>query len=232
MVPSSAAYAGAQFDVTVITPTTGRSSLVDLIASIDKQEGGVRIKHLLLWDDKRAPNSPDPLSFSCENRMSFVMPDGFGRFGNAPGSALRSVGLLLATSPWVTFADDDVRWDPIHIGVLLQAAAGLYWASTLRRIWTPSREYIGVDRFESVGDDPSSLAGREMCDNNCMLFRREFGVSAASIYRETTEYDDDRLMYEFMKRYAGRRGRTGIPTIHHLCPPRLVDMFRQHCSPE
>jgi len=219
------------FDVTVITPTTGRPSLLDLIASIDRQSGGVRVKHLLLWDDKRHRDSPDPKSLGSASRANMVLPDGFGRFGNAPGSALRSIGLLLATTPWVTFADDDVRWDSAHMSLLLGAASGLYWASTLRRVFTPDNEFIGIDRFESVGDDPTRLVNPDMCDNSCMLFRREFGVSAACMYRETTDYNDDRLMYQFMKQHAGRRGRTGVPTIEQRCPPNLVGMFRAHCSP-
>ncbi len=87
------------FDITVITPTTGRKSLLELIASIDAQQTSVRIKHLLLWDDKREPESPEPDELTSEVRWSLVMPDGFGRMGDAPGSALRSIGLLAGDDP-------------------------------------------------------------------------------------------------------------------------------------
>jgi hypothetical protein len=71
-----------------------------------------------------------------------------------------------------------------------------------------------------------------MVDNNCMLFRREHGTAAAVLYRETRLYNDDRLMYAFLKRNAGKRGRTGTPTINHVCPQHLIDFCKQNCSPD
>jgi hypothetical protein len=223
--------ASKAFDVTVITPTTGRKSLIDLIASIDAQQGSIRVQHLLLWDDKRAVGAPEPDSLAGDGRWNLVMPDGFGKFGNAPGSALRAIGLIAAVTPWVTFADDDVRWDPPHIATLWQAAQGYNWASTLRRIWSSDGTCLGVDRFESVGDDPRRRVHYEMCDNNCMLFKREYGVGAAPLYRQTTEYNDDRLMYSIMKQHAGKRATTGVATVNQICPDSLIAHFRDFCSP-
>jgi hypothetical protein len=71
-----------------------------------------------------------------------------------------------------------------------------------------------------------------MVDNNCLLFRREWGVAAAAQYRETRAYDDDRRMYALLKAQAGPRGRTGRPTLVHTCPERLVPFFREFCSPD
>jgi hypothetical protein len=50
------------------------------------------------------------------------------------------------------------------------------------------------------------------------------------MYRETVLYNDDRLMYEFLKKHAGPRGRTDRATIHQICPDRLIDMFRTNCA--
>lgn len=220
------------FDVTAITPTTGRESLLQLIDSIQDQEGSIRVQHILLWDDKREPGAPSPETLANRSRWCLVMPDGFGKFGDAPGSALRSIGLLAAVTPWVTFADDDVRWDPNHIQTIWQAAQGHNWASTLRRVWSPDGTRLGVDRFESVGDDAGRRVSYEMCDNNCMFFKREFGVAAAPLYRQTIQYNDDRLMYAFMKQHAGKRATTGRATVNQICPHRLIPFFRAHCSPE
>jgi hypothetical protein len=214
-------------DITVITPTTGKPSLDRLIASIDGQSQRGKIFHLLLWDQMRdaAAKSPDTYNSGC--RLSVVLPAGLGRNGNAPGSPLRAVGLMTTMTPWVTFADDDVRWDDGH-----DAVQGVRWASTLRTIWTPAGERLGVDRFESVGDDPSRRVPYEMCDNNCLAFRRELGTAGAVLFRETRDYNDDRLMYRFLKTSGGRRGATGKPTIHHTCPDKLVAFFRKDCSPQ
>lgn len=216
--------------ITIITPTTGRLSLRRLIESVENQDAGVGVMHLLLWDEKRHPGGATPEQLETGERMNIVLPHGFGRFGDAPGSALRSIGLIWATTEWVTFADDDVWWDRGHLRAMLEAAKGCNWASTLRRVWSAAGEMLGVDRFESVGDDPGRRSAHEMCDNSCMMFQRPFGVAAAPLYRETRQYNDDRLMYAFLKQAAGPRGRTGTPTINQVCPERLVEGFRAYCS--
>jgi len=63
-----------------------------------------------------------------------------------------------------------------------------------------------------------------------MMFRRRFGSSAAPLYREVSEYCDDRLMYEFLKTYAGEPGKTNLATINQICPDKLVDFFRNNCT--
>ena len=220
------------FDITVITPTTGKASLEHLIASIDRQTQGDTTFHLLLWDEVRDAAAKAPESYNSGRRLSLVLPAGLGRNGNAPGSPLRAVGLMTTMTPWVTFADDDVRWDDGHIAALADAVQGVRWASTLRTIWTRAGERLGVDRFESVGDDPGRRVPYEMCDNNTLVFRRELGTAGAVLFRETRDYNDDRLMYRFLKTSGGRRGATGKPTIHHICPDKLVAFFRNGCSAE
>jgi len=42
----------------------------------------------------------------------------------SPGSPLRAVGLMTAMTAWVTFADDDVRWDDGHVAALAEALLG------------------------------------------------------------------------------------------------------------
>ncbi len=216
--------------ITVITPTTGRSSLRQLIDSVDRENSSGSVFHILLWDDCRDTSAPDPHSLDSANRINLVLSKGFGRNGNAPGSPLRAVGLMAVNTPWATFADDDVWWDAGHLTALASASRGANWVSTLRTIWSPAGQCLGVDRFESVGDDPTRAVPYEMCDNNCIAFRRELGVAAASLYRETTDYNDDRLMYGFLKANAGSRGVTGTPTVNQICPEKLVEFFRSNCS--
>jgi hypothetical protein len=216
--------------VTVITPTIGRPSLDALIESIEHQTMGQATMHLLLWDDFRDRGARLPESYNGPSRYSIVLPPGSGRNGAAPGSPLRAIGLMAAHTPWVTFADDDVRWDSDHLEHLNKALSGKRWASTLRTVWASSGERLGVDRFESVGDEPTRCVPYEMLDNNCVVFERALGVASAWMYRETTQYNDDRLMYRFLKGQAGDRGRTDRATIHQICPDPLISMFRSHCS--
>jgi len=216
--------------VTIITPTTGRPTLRALIESIDRQTSPMSVVHLLLWDEVRHPASDAPESYNSARRHSITLPPGTGRNGDAPGSQLRAIGLMIAKTDWVTFADDDVRWSTDHLTSLESAMAGRRWASTLRTVWSPTGSCLGIDRFESVGDDPTRRVPYEMIDNNCMVFERLLGVAASGLYRETVHYNDDRLMYQFLKQHAGPRGSTRRATIHQVCPERLTEFFRLNCS--
>lgn len=215
--------------ITIITPTTGKASLLKLIESIDRQTVPGQTFHLLLWDDYR-DSDLDPFSLNGPTRFSIVAPPGSGRNGDAPGSLLRSIGLMAARTPWVTFADDDVWWDLDYIETVLPATAHAQWITVLRKIYTAQGEYLGVDRFESVGDAPTRRVPYEMCDNNTMIFRREYGVMGAHIYRETNQYNDDRLMYQYLKHHVGVRSALSSVAINHICPEKLEKFFATNCD--
>jgi hypothetical protein len=228
--------------LTLITPTTGKSSLYKLINSIDAQD--IPVDHILLWDSKREddflyPNfatlitkKPADLDEVRDNgscRYSIVIPSSFVR-GVAYGSSLRAVGLMAANTEFVMFCDDDVFFDNNHFKSMLKLVENHNWAYCRRKVWANVNDYIGVDNFESVGDSSDRKVPYEMVDNNCMIFNRRLGSSAAVIYRETTEYNDDRNFYAFLKQYGGIPSVTKEATINQICPQRLEGMFRQGCS--
>ena len=229
--------------ITVITPTTGKDSLKKLINSLDNQS--VPFVHILLWDDKRegAYLYPDPKTFVVADpfkveisregavRYSIVVPGNFVK-GSASGSALRAIGLMAANTEYVTFADDDVWYDLNHLENMLSVIQSekKEWVYCRRKIWTAKGEYLGEDHFESVGSGSSRKVPYEMVDNNTMMFSRRFGTSGACLYRETTEYNDDRLMYTFLKEYAGEPAKSEAVTVNQVCPARLEQMFRQNCT--
>ena len=218
--------------LTVITPTIGRDILDRQIESFAKQTVADRIFHIIMWDEKRIDPGIDPFSYNSDNRYNIVIPWGLGKYKGAPGSSLRAIALMAANTTWVTFADDDVVWHPTHAETMLKAANGHHWAASLRNIYSPSGESLGVDRFESVGDDPGRKVPYEMIDNNCMIFNRILGVHAAHLYRLIEGPGDDRHFYAYMKQNAGPLARTHQATIDHTCPDNLVDFFKQNCSKE
>jgi len=231
--------------LTVITPTTGKDMLMNCIDSIKRQKTNFPIKHIILWDNKRegnflyptegskTPFYPNRVECSEGNYTSncIVIADDFVQ-GKAYGSALRAVGLMIANTDYVTFADDDVMWEENHAQSMIDALQDHEWGYCKRAIWTVTEdeeyEYLGIDNFESVGEDAKTPY--KMVDNNCMVFKRKYGVSAACLYRNTVEYNDDRQMYEFLKKYAGVPAITEEATINQVCPDRLIDFFRQNCT--
>lgn len=227
--------------ITIITPTTGKDGLFKLSKSLKSQS--VPYIHMLLWDDKREdkflypdPNTlktMDPNDMDDEGEMgctqSLVLKGNIVQ-GPASGSALRAIGLMAAQTPLITFADDDVWYEENHLSSLVEASKDKKWAYCVRKIWSPKGDYIGEDRFESVGDDPERKVPYEMVDNNSMIFDRKFGASAAVLYRETKEYNDDRLMYSFLKKHGGSPGKTYIGTVNQVSPVKLIDFFRRGCK--
>jgi len=173
-----------------------------------------------LWDDKREGDFlyPDKETLTVRNphtdlinltkadcsRYSIVIPGSVVQ-GGAAGSALRAIGLMAVNTPYVTFADDDVWYEPNHLSKLVQAVQGKNWAYCRRKVWANNDDCIGNDNFESVGDSSDRKVPYEMVDNNSMIFERRFGTSGAVLYRETKDYNDDRLMYGFLKKHAGER---------------------------
>jgi len=227
--------------LTIITPTTGKDSLYRLIESLEAQS--VPHVHLLLWDDKRECDFfyPDPKTFKVKNPMdleqdgsrsvnSIVVKGGMVQ-GVAAGSSLRSVGLMIASTPYVTFADDDVWFEEGHLKKMLDLVKGKNWAYCRRKVWTSKGELLGVDNFESVGaSDAERKVPYEMVDNSCMIFDRRYGSSGAVLYRETNEYNDDRLFYAFLKKNAGEPSITKEATVNQVCPSKLEGMFRKFCD--
>jgi len=227
--------------ITIITPTTGKDSLFRLIESIERQK--ISWVHILLWDSKREgtflyPN-PETYNESCPSDLAGYAQNGL-RYcidipgsmvqGKAYGSALRAIGLMASNILYVTFADDDVWYENDHLESLMDIVKGRNWAYCRRNIWANKNEYIGVDNFESVGCSSDRKVPYEMVDNNSMIFSRRFGSSAAVLYRETKEYDDDRLMYDFLNHHAGSPGKTKKATVNQICPVRLEKMFRSNCD--
>ena len=224
--------------VSIITPTTGSDGLYKLIDSIAAQD--VDFEHILLWDEKRhdrfsgagqdggGPTSPHELD--ADNRYSIVIKGAFVQ-GKAVGSALRAVGLMAARGQYVTFSDSDVWHESDHLETLLATVRGRNWGFCRRRIWRSDGVCLGVDNFESVGESEHRRVPYVLVDNNTMIFDRRLGVSAAQLYRETTQYNDDRLMTQFLYRHAGLPGLSTMATVNQVCPSRLERMFEQYCTP-
>lgn len=223
--------------ISIITPTTGKDSLFRLMSSIEEQ--GVLYEHILLWDDKREGKFlyPDPITlktltpFDLENDNTYsIIVKGKMIQGQACGSAIRSVGMMAAQGDFVTFADDDVWYEDNHLSNMLQLVQKAEWGYCRRKIWDAENNCLGIDNFESVGDSKDRKVPYEMVDNNSMIFSRRFGTSGAVLYRETKDYNDDRLFYAFLKKNAGQPGKSELATVNQVCPERLRKMFEQNCT--
>lgn len=213
-------------EITIITPTTGKPSLLKLIESIKKNKKNISIHHLLIWDKYR----DGPFLESTEED-NYILDSIFLNKNvvkkESPGSPLRAIGLMAAQTELVTFADDDVFWDDNHLSSMIDMMKNKKWGFCKRKIFF-NDEFLGIDEFESVGE--KAKTPYKMVDNNCMIFKRIYGSNAAIFYRETKNYNDDRLMYNFLKNNAGVPGETGIASVNQTCPERLYNFFKKNCT--
>lgn len=218
--------------ITIITPTTGHQQLLRLLTSLYIQE--VEFEHILLWDGIRELNESitpnDIKNNALWNRTYHIEIPGNFIQGAAAGSALRAVGLMAAQGKFVTFADTDVWYEVDHLEMMVKHIVDKNWAFCRRKIWSSEGEYLGIDNFESVGNSKSRKVPYILVDNNTMIFKREYGVKFAMVYRETNNYNDDRLMTKFLYEYAGIPGESKNATINQVCPTKLESMFRKYCT--
>jgi len=223
--------------LSVITPTIGEKYLQNLQASLIRQDKNIDINHIVLWNNyvikERESDPVAGTTFISDNVSvtNIILPFMFNN-GEAKGSSLRAVGLMIANSEYVTFADSDIMFEENHFSTMLDAIKDKNWAYSKRKIWSKFSEnqfeYLGVDNFESVGEEAKTPY--KMIDNSSMIFKRRFGSSAAPLYREITTYSDDREFYQFLMKYAGEPGKTNLATVNQICPDKLIEFFRQNCT--
>jgi HAD superfamily hydrolase (TIGR01662 family) len=89
---------------TVVVPTVGRSSLHQLLRSLDRQAGD-RLPEVVVVDDRSG--APAPLDVGCWPHLRVRV---LRSHGGGPAHA-RNVGWRAARTAWVSFLDDDVLPD-------------------------------------------------------------------------------------------------------------------------
>ncbi len=119
---------------TIVIPTLGRPSLTALLQRLASLPG--TLPPIVLVDDRPGPAQPLDLPTSLDVRGEAVV---VRRSGGRGPAAARNVGWRVATTPWVSFLDDDVLPDEDWLELLAAdlAAAPLNVAGSQGRVWVP-----------------------------------------------------------------------------------------------
>lgn len=204
--------------VTVITPTIGSKKLIDAAVSVESQTYK-NIKHLLVVD---GPEHLDKvLEFDRmlphERRHIVVTPENTGGQGFY-GHRIYSAYPHLINSDYIFFLDEDnwYGWDHVATLVDTMERQQLDFAFSLRKIYTPEKEYVCDDNCESLGlwpiwfthdnDDPQYLI-----DTSSFAFRREFITQTCHLWH--SGWGGDRRYFYAVKNNA----RYGTNGKHTLC---------------
>jgi len=179
------AYFGEQdeqrpFDVAVVTPTVGRPALGDAIESVFQQDFQGRIQMLVGFDiGGEIPDFLWPVMRRRPPNVSVLLLhlpySTFRRHGGlhapADGGSLRTILSYMANSRRVAYLDDDNRWAPAHLRLLLQAIEGKAYAFAPRLlVGAENGEPLGPDIWDSMGPGHGRLASEGgFVDPNCLM---------------------------------------------------------------
>ena len=214
---------------TVITPTTGNKSLLNLKEKLKKEQ--LPYVHLVMMDDKRVDNALTPEEI--EDDVTFVYEvkhPTYRRTTDRMDVYLRGVGISLARTKYIKCADDDTWPENNHLEQATEFLEkfNLDFCWCIRKMFERNGNPIGFDLFEATGF--KNDFGYNLLDNSSIFFNRKAGDILSSIFLSNTTYGDDRLTWQPLMSYS-KGGFLRKHLINHMAQPELEAMFKKHCKP-
>ena len=214
--------------VMVITPTTGKESLLKAIESVTDQSIDIPVEHLIVFDGTRAESDFFMLEDGMHGCPTFMtLPEnvgGDGWYGHRVYAAMP----LMVNADYILFLDEDNWFEPNHVETMIAKikSKDLMWSYSLRRICNEAGEYICDDDCESLGRYPTFYDHTiNFVDTNCYCFKREYLVGIAHNFYG--KWGADRPFYKAAASALPAFGCTGEATVNYRAPERLLEMFRQ-----
>lgn len=187
--------------VVVITPTVGSSKLADAITSVQNQTYK-NLKHLIVVDGKEhylRTMSVLPPSIETVQYDVMTLPFNTGANGYNGQRIYASIPHLV-NSDYIFFLDEDNWYEPDHVKSLVETIEThkLDWAYSLRKIYTPDKQFITDDNCESLGRWPIYFTHdnpQYLIDTSAFAFKREFIKSTCHLWHSGPWGEDRRYFY-------------------------------------
>jgi glycosyltransferase involved in cell wall biosynthesis len=209
----------------VITPTTGKDTVVKAIESVNNQT--VFTEHLVVIDGAKAAQEMAEIKYDWTRTLCMQLPEnvgGDGWYGHRVYAAMP----LMVNADYILFLDEDNWFEPNHVETMINKikSKDLMWSYSLRRICDESGQYVCDDDCESLGRYPTFYDHLlNFVDTNCYCFKREYLVGIAHNFYGT--WGADRGFYKAAASALPAFGCTGEATVNYRAPERLLEMFRQ-----
>lgn len=214
---------------TVITPTIGTPLLRDAIISV--QEQSVRCRHLVVVD---GPVHERPVRRILDETAFYgdviVLPENTGGEWNGHrwnGHRIYAGIPAIVNTEYVSFLDEDNWYEEDFVevmeGVLEQ---GNRYVATCRRKIFHYKEYIGVDKFESIGKND---LGYTLHDTNTFMFSVIYYNKTLSRYFYNP-LGADKVVSEMVLKLKIPQRHIRDPLVNYRCPDRLVEFFKKNCD--
>lgn len=179
--------------VSVITATTGKSTLAECIASV-REQTYTNIEHIVVVDGKERWEKVDSILYSLkfpipsfnEHVCVLPYPTGTNRYN---GHRIYGAFTYLSSGDYIMWLDDDNILEPNHVESLVKTVEEnkLDWAYSLRKIIDEEGKFICDDDCESLGKWKSVL-NDHFVDVNCFFLKRDLAVSVSPIwYRQARQ---------------------------------------------
>jgi len=216
--------------VMVITPTTGKDTVVKAVESVAKQT--VATEHLIVVDGNDAWKKLEPYAelfkYGVTKQLKAVtLPENVG--GNGwYGHRVYAAMPLMVNADYILFLDEDNWFEPNHVETMIAKikSKDLMWSYSLRKIYDEREQYVCDDDCEALGRYPTFYDHTvNFVDTNCYCFRREFLVSVAHYFYG--QWGADRVFYKEVAKALPSFGCTGEATVNYRAPERLLKMFEE-----
>jgi glycosyltransferase involved in cell wall biosynthesis len=204
--------------VIVITPTIGSSKLADAIISIQNQTYK-NVKHLLVVDGKEhylSTMNALPVSFETTEFDVITLPYNTGANGFNGQRIYASIPHLV-NADYIFFLDEDNWYEPNHVRTLVETIEqqNLDWAFSLRKIFSPDKQYLADDNCESLGKWPIFFTHdnpQYLVDTSAFAFKREFIKATCHLWHSGAWGEDRRYLYS-----VANKSKWNTSGNHTLC---------------
>ena len=218
----------------VITATTGRDTLIDTIESVQKQSYQ-NIKHIIVCDGNNNKFQVEQIINNYKNQNILqkelellVIPWQTGKNNWICHRIYAAIPHLIVEDGYISYLDEDNYVDVNHYEILYNTLqqSNSQWAYSLRKIVTPSKEFVTYDMCESLGylshvwvvlyqlntnpllketfkDDPSYY----LIDTNCYLIEKSVLQKISyNFQRPARQHPEaDRMLFDALrKNYKGQ----------------------------
>lgn len=211
--------------VMVITPTTGKDTVVKAIESVNNQT--VFTEHLIVIDGAKAAQEMAEIKYDWTKTLTMMLPENVGG-GGWYGHRVYAAMPLMVNADYILFLDEDNWFEPNHVETMIAKikSKDLMWSYSLRKIYDEREQYVCDDDCEALGRYPTFYDHTlNFVDTNCYCFRREYLVGVAHNFYG--QWGADRQFYKAVSKSLPAFGCTGEATVNYRAPERLLNMFKE-----
>jgi len=203
--------------ITVITPTTGSSTLRQVVQSVNNQTYK-NIQHLVVIDGKEREHLAMPyLRRSTANVITLPYATGKDQYN---GHRIYGAMSYVAKGDYICFLDEDNWFELNHVESLVdQILAGNQWAYSLRKIVDQEGKFICNDDCESLGKW-KSVINDNFIDVNCYMIPKMDAIAFSPYWyrraRHSQEQPEvDRILSAFMMQNKKTFDTSGLYTVNY-----------------